>query len=111
MSEQLIAADRGHAATGIRVGQRLSPAGGIEIFGADLSAPLTPSLKALILKAFLDQLVYCPLFAVPLTVLEPALALNSHSLFAGVSTLGTTIPLTESGGSAASWTSTACVNG
>ncbi|HEX3864676.1 MAG TPA: TauD/TfdA family dioxygenase [Stellaceae bacterium] len=38
-----------------RLGQRLSPAGGVEITGADLSAPLAPALKAMILQAFLDH--------------------------------------------------------
>ncbi len=38
-----------------RVGARLSPAGGVEITGADLTRPLSPELKALVLRAFLDH--------------------------------------------------------
>ena len=39
----------------VRCGPRLSPAGGVEIVGADLSAPIGPALKALILGAFRDH--------------------------------------------------------
>ena len=38
-----------------RLGPRLSPAGGVELFGADLGKPLAPSVKELILKAFLEH--------------------------------------------------------
>ena len=38
-----------------RLGNRLSPAAGVEVLGADLSTPLTPGLKALILRALLDH--------------------------------------------------------
>ncbi len=55
MSEQLAPVAHSRVEGGVRLGQRLSPAGGIEIFGADLSATLTPSLKALISRAFLDH--------------------------------------------------------
>ncbi|MBV9828448.1 MAG: TauD/TfdA family dioxygenase [Alphaproteobacteria bacterium] len=58
MSDQAGIATAPHARVeNVRLGQRLSPAGGIEILGADLGAPLSPSLKALILKAFLDHRV------------------------------------------------------
>ena len=41
--------------TSARIGDRLSPAGGVEILGADLSQPLAPGLKALILRALRDH--------------------------------------------------------
>ena len=39
----------------IALGQRLSPAGGVEITGADLSRPITPDFAALIRRALLDH--------------------------------------------------------
>src|SRR5271167_4260387 len=41
----------------IRLGTRLSPAGGIEILGADLSQPISSELAALIRRAMLDHQV------------------------------------------------------
>jgi taurine dioxygenase len=41
----------------VRVGAPLSPAGGVEITGADLSRPLSPELTALIRQALLDHRV------------------------------------------------------
>jgi taurine dioxygenase len=38
-----------------RLGTRLSPAGGVEVLGADLSGPLAPALNELILQALLDH--------------------------------------------------------
>src|ERR1700761_2855194 len=56
MSDQVsVAAERAATGSGVRLGQRMSPAGGIEVFGADLSVPLSASLKQLILQAFLDH--------------------------------------------------------
>jgi alpha-ketoglutarate-dependent taurine dioxygenase len=40
---------------GLAVGSRLSPAGGVEITGIDLTRPLAPEPKAQILAAFLDH--------------------------------------------------------
>ena len=39
----------------VRLGTRLSPAGGVEITGADLSRPISPALAALIRQALLDH--------------------------------------------------------
>jgi len=39
----------------VRMGSRLSPAGGVAISGADLTRPLAPAHKALILQALLDH--------------------------------------------------------
>ena len=56
MSEDLIvgAADGANEAPA-RLGPRLSSAAGVEIAGADLTRPLSPSLKALILRALRDH--------------------------------------------------------
>jgi taurine dioxygenase len=56
MSEDLIigAADGANEAPA-RLGPRLSSAAGVEIAGADLSRPLSPSLKELILRALRDH--------------------------------------------------------
>jgi alpha-ketoglutarate-dependent taurine dioxygenase len=38
-----------------QIGERLSPAGGVAITGADLSRPLSPSVRDAILAAFRDH--------------------------------------------------------
>jgi taurine dioxygenase len=56
MSDDLIVgANAGAIEAAARLGPRLSPAGGAEITGADLSRPLSPPLKALILRALRDH--------------------------------------------------------
>ena len=56
MSDDLIVgAGHGAIEAAARLGPRLSPAGGAEITGADLSRPLSPPLKALILRALRDH--------------------------------------------------------
>ena len=56
MSEDLIVgAEDGAIEAPARLGPRLSSAGGVEIAGAALSRPLSPSLKALILRALRDH--------------------------------------------------------
>jgi alpha-ketoglutarate-dependent taurine dioxygenase len=45
------------SAAGWHVGPRLSPAGGVVIAGADLSAPLSPALKEAILRALRDHYI------------------------------------------------------
>jgi len=41
--------------TSARLGERMSPAGGVEVLGADLSQPPAPALKALILRALREH--------------------------------------------------------